>query len=246
MENSNAFLYGKGLFTTIAIRDGKPLFWEKHWRRLNDNSRQVDLDISYLSESDIKAKLTDQLDADGVSDGRARITFSDQRSSSVWPNALEGETNVSIITGKLRKTPPSFTLSISPYRLNSRSPLAGVKSCNYLENILALDEAKSRGCDEAIRLNERGHVAGGCMSNVFWVKGGKLHTPSLMTGCLPGTTREYVLEDLVCEEMEAGSEDLKNADAIYLTSAGIGIVSVSKFEGRELPDESHAITKLAF
>lgn len=246
MENSNAFLYGKGIFTTIAVRNGKPLFWEKHWRRLNDNSRRVDLDISSLSESDIKAKLTDHLAADGVTDGRARITFSDQRSSSVWPSESVGETNVSIITGELHEKPSSFTLRISPYPINSRSPLVGVKSCNYLENILALDEARSRGGDEAIRLNERGHVVGGCMSNVFWVKEGKLHTPSLMTGCLPGTTREYVLEDLVCEEVEASSEDLKNADAIYLTSAGIGIVSFSKFEDRELPDPPHAMLRLAF
>lgn len=246
MENSNAFLYGKGIFTTIAIRNGEPFLWEKHWRRLIDNAARIDLDISAFSESQIKTKLTEQLESDGISNGRARITFSDGRSSSIWPSDSDGEVDVSIITGPPREISSRFSLGISPYTINSHSPLAGVKSCNYLENILALDDAKSRGLDEVIRTNERGFITSGCMSNLFLVKKGMLYTPSLKTGCLPGTTREYVLEHLDCEEVESRIEELNGADAVYLTSAGIGIVRVSEFEGRELADTWHPISQLSF
>ena len=93
-----------------------------------------------------------------------------------------------------------MTLTVSPYRINSKSPLAGVKSCNYLENILAWEAAKAHGFDEAIRLNEKGEIASACLANVFWKKNGEIFTPPLETGCLKGTTRGYVLENLAAAE----------------------------------------------
>ena len=59
---------------------------------------------------------------------------------------------------------------------------------------MALENAKAKGFDEAIRLNERGEVASACMANVFWIKDKKLFTPDLETGCLAGTTREFIIE----------------------------------------------------
>jgi branched-subunit amino acid aminotransferase/4-amino-4-deoxychorismate lyase len=140
--------------------------------------------------------------------------------------------------------PSPFRVTTSPYPVNSRSPLAGIKSCNYLENILAIDEAKGRGFHEAIRVNERGHVTSGCMANVFWLSGGKLFTPASSTGCLPGTTREFVLENLACEEVEAEIGELGSAKAIFLTSAGLGVVAVNEFDGRTLGGRDHRIVQV--
>jgi branched-subunit amino acid aminotransferase/4-amino-4-deoxychorismate lyase len=72
------------------------------------------------------------------------------------------------------------------------------------------------------------------MSNVFWVKGGRLFTPGLNTGCLPGTTRDFILESLDCEEAEAGPDVLLEAEAVYLTSAGLGIVAAARLDERGL------------
>jgi len=99
---------------------------------------------------------------------------------------------------------------------------------------MAREEGKRRGFDEAIRLNERGEIASACMANVFWLKEERLYTPSLKTGCLAGTTREFVLEDLECIEVEAGVETLDQVDAIFLTSAGLGVAQAANFEGKEL------------
>ena len=44
-ERSAFLLYGKGIFTTIAISQGKPLLWEKHWRRLMDNASKLAIDL---------------------------------------------------------------------------------------------------------------------------------------------------------------------------------------------------------
>jgi branched-subunit amino acid aminotransferase/4-amino-4-deoxychorismate lyase len=242
--SSSAWLYGKGIFTTLAIFHGKPLLWEKHCRRLMENAAKVGIDISEYDEESVANALAEIISKHQVTTGRARITFSDESPSEVWGSGGETKVGLSIITAGPRSIPDNFKLSVSPHRVNTTSPLTGVKSCNYLEHLMALDEARSRGFDEAIRLNERGEIASACMANVFWLKSEKLCTPSLKTGCLAGTTREFVLESLECEEVEVGIEALTTADAIFLTSAGIGVVKVAEFEGRQLSPQDHPILDL--
>ena len=241
---SSALLYGKGVFTTIAIRDGIPFLWEKHWRRLIENARKLEITVGGFSEDFVKSSLAGLIVENEKTDGRARITFLDTSSSNIWPTETTSKTSLLIMTGELRPVPENFRLTVSPYPINSLSPLAGVKSCNYLENLLALDEAKSRGFDEAIRVNERGQVTSGAMANVLWLKDDVLYTPSLKTGCLAGTTREYVLENLVAREVEATIDDLKSADAIYLTSAGLGVVRTVEFDYRTFNPTDHPIARL--
>ena len=241
---SNILLYGKGVFTTICIVRGELLFWDKHWARLGCDSGKVGVDLSDFSEMRVFDALQKEIASGGVSDGRARITFLDQRSGGIWPSETENITIMSILVGARRPLPAQFSITASPFRVNTVSPLAGVKSCNYLENLMTLEETKSRGFHEAVRINEREEVTSATMANVFWLKEGVLYTPSLATGCLAGTTREFVLENLDCREVEVGLEELNSADAIYLTSAGLGIVAVAEFEKRKLPNPPHQITKL--
>lgn len=231
---SSTALFGRGIFTTIAICGGQPFLWDKHWRRLTHNAAKIGIDLSDHTENSTRKALSEIIEKNGVGDGRARITFFDERPSSIWPSESDKKTSLHIMTGDRRPVSGNFRLTISPYPVNSRSPLADVKSCNYLENLLAYDEAKERGFNEAIRINERGHITSDCMANVFWLREGRLYTPSLTTGCLAGTTREFVMENIECVEVEAEIEVLNEADAIFLTSAGIGIVEAVEFNGRKL------------
>lgn len=242
---SKSRLYGIGIFTTIAFRDGKLLFWEKHWRRIVRDAKTVGIDLSEHPETKVLFDTADVIAASAINDGRVRITFADEAAGPHWPAAPPlNTTSLDILVGDARPVPSPLRLGVSPYLVNSTSPLAGVKSCNYLENILAIREAKSRGFDEAVRVNERGHITGGCMSNIFWVKDGQTFTPALSTGCLPGTTREFVLESLECVEVEIELNELNNADAIYLTSAGLGIAAVAELDGKQLKNSPHPITEL--
>jgi len=239
--NSAAMLYGKGIFTTVAVRAERPLFWEKHWRRLTSDAAKVGVDMSAFTEKYVLAETGRQLRDIGVRDGRVRITFQDERPGDVWPAENGQNTSMSILTGGMRQLPTKFSLTASPYRLNTFSPLVGVKSCNYLENLMAIVEARGRGFQEALRINDRGAITGGCMSNVFWLKYGKLYTPHLETGCLPGTTREFVLENLLCEETREPMDTLVNAEAIFLSSAGIGVIAVNDLDHRTFDPIDHPI-----
>lgn len=241
---SSAALYGKGVFTTIAIYNGRPFLWEKHWRRLSDNAANLGLNISEHSESNVQGSLVELLEANSVIHGRSRITFFDGSSSPVWRYESERKSSLLITTADFREMPKDFRLTISPYRVNSASPLAGIKSCNYLEKILALGEARDRGFDEAVQLNERGHVVSACLTNIFWLNAGRLYTPRLETGCVPGTTREFVMENLQCKETESGIKSIVSADAVFLTSAGLGVTQARQIDKRALPEIEHPITNM--
>jgi branched-subunit amino acid aminotransferase/4-amino-4-deoxychorismate lyase len=129
-----------------------------------------------------------------------------------------------------------LALTLSPYRLNTLSPLTGVKSVNYLEHIIAWEEAHARDFHEAIVSNERGEIISATMANIFWVTRGTIHTPALITGALSGTTRARVItlaEELAFPLVEGiyDTSDLGDADEIFLTSAthGVGVVTTYDF-----------------
>ena len=244
MDLSNAELYGKGIFTTVAVRNGTPLFWDKHWARLTRDSAIVGVDMSAHPGELVLHELLDAIKAGGLKNSRARITFHDLRPGGIWPGTTSVDTKMSIITGEARGPIEKFSVTVSPYRVNAYSPLVGVKSCNYLDNILGLDEARGRGFDEGIRINSEGAMTGGCVSNIYWLKGGVLFTPVLSTGCLPGTTREYILENLHCHEIAMPIDTLIAVEAIFFSSAGLGVIQANDLDCRTFEPVDHPILHL--
>lgn len=237
-------LYGKGIFTTIAIYNRDPFLWDKHWRRLTSNTLTLGIDISQFSEAFTKRALNELLAANDVMSGRARVTFSDETPSEIWSSNAAPGSSLTIVTGNVKALTNHLRLGVSSFTTNSASPLAGVKSCNYLEKLLARDEARARGFDECVQLNERGEVTSASMANIFWLRRGTLFTPPLSTGCLAGTMREFVMENFECEEVSTGMDELRSADEIFLTSAGIGVVQVVEFDRQILNGERHQILDL--
>lgn len=223
---SSAALYGKSVFTTIAVFNRKPFQWEKHWRRLRADAEKIRVDLSALSEQSIKIALAEVIAANKFENGRARVTLFDESSARIWQPQSKTETSFSIQTADFLPVLSDFRLTVSPFPVNSKSPLAGVKCGNYLENILALEKAKTENFDEAIRLNERGEIVSASAANVFWTKSGAIFTASPETGCLPGTTRAFVTENFPVTETAARFGEILEADEVFLTSAGIGIVKV--------------------
>lgn len=237
---SSAALYGRGIFTTLAVSRGKPFLWDLHEKRLRENAAQIKLDLSEISFELVHNDLLELIKANQLETGRARLTLFDSRSSAFWQTDSTRTIDVLITTAERReKTKNNFKLTISPFRVNSASPLVGVKSCNYLENILALEAANANGFDEAVRINERAEIVSATMANIFWIKDNQILTPALSTGALGGTTRERLLSlikenNLAIVETKSLLEDLQNADEIFLTSAGLGVCSVKSLDSKIL------------
>ncbi len=236
--NTSATLHGRGVFTTLAIYQGQPFLWREHWTRLCDHAARAGVDAGGFDEATVRAALARLLAVNKVERGRARITMLARAVRGLWKmESADGlTTDLLITTGAARPFPDEgLALTVSPYRTNTLSPLAGIKSINFLERILSWEEARGRDFDEAVRMNERGEVVSATLANIFWVKNSTLHTPALSTGALAGTTRARVVElaaEMSIPVVEGVYDlgDLGDADEIFLTSAVLGLALISSFD----------------
>ena len=131
---------------------------------------------------------------------------------------------------------PETTAVTVPWPRNERSAVAGLKTTSYAENVVALAEARKVGATEAILPNTRGRLCEGTGTNVFVALGGRLLTPSLLSGCLAGITRELVLEALPSsDEDDLPMEALAEADEVLLTSSTRDVQPLRMVDGRDLP-----------
>jgi branched-subunit amino acid aminotransferase/4-amino-4-deoxychorismate lyase len=252
---AGAALHGRGVFTTLAVHGGRPFLWPAHWARLREHARRAGVECPF-DEEETRDALARLIEKNGVERGRARITILARAASGPWAaeagaeegKAAEGEageagaagatrcSDLLLMTGDARAVDEeSLALTVSPFRVNTHSPLAGLKTTNYLEHVMAWEEARGRDFDEGVVLNERGEVASATMANLFWVRQGTVHTPALATGALAGTTRARVIElaEGMAVPVVEGVQDLRalaDADEIFLTSAGLGVALVTTFD----------------
>ena len=237
---SSAMLYGRGVFTTLAIYDAKPFLWPRHWQRLTTHAKRLDIDFTGCNEKNVGEALQKLISVNQVEWGRARVIMLARHGRDFWKTKAPGakKTDLLIMTGDPQKVAPAgLSLAVSPYRVNTSSPTSGIKSLNYLDNVLAWEEAQSRDFDEAVVLNERGEIVSATTANLFWAKNGTLHTPNLSTGALAGVTRECVIEIahkhfLPLLEGIYEMTDLTDADEIFLTSSSLGVAAVTTFDFR--------------
>src|SRR5437763_191502 len=186
-------LHGYGVFTTLRIYNGHPFLFNEHWQRLEQNARSIGLEQTWAQEA-VRDGLMELISSNRVVEGKSRITLL-QSEGRFWRlGAHEAKTDLLIFTAPLQARATEVALTLSPYRINSTSPLAGIKVTSNLQQILTLKEAEARGFDEALVLNERGEVCEAAAANIFWTRGGVLYTPTLSTGCLPGIARQLVLD----------------------------------------------------
>lgn len=230
-------LFGRGVFTTIAIHEGTAFLWDSHWERINAHAGRVGVDLAGIKSETVLSSLDQLIKANRIREGRARLSLMAHGNSGVWSRkgATARKTDVLLMTAEARPVTEELAITVSPYRVNTLSPLVGIKSLNYLEPILAWEEAQSRDFAEAVRLNERGAVVSCTMANIFWVSDGTIYTPALATGALAGTTREVIIElarELAIPLIEGVYElpALADADEIFITSAGRGVALVTSFD----------------
>ena len=238
---SSAMLYGRGVFTTVAVYNAKPFLWPEHWRRLEDHAERLNVDCSGTNERSVGEALRKLIAVNQVRNGRARVILLARSGRDVWKPKKEGarKTDLLIMTSEAQKASPAgMSLAVSPYRFNTFSPLVGIRSLNYLEQVLSWEEAQARDFDEAVMLNERGEIVSATMANIFWAREGTLHTPALSTGAIAGITRAAVIE-LAGKQFIPVIEgifelaDLAEADEIFLTSASLGVAFVNTFDFRQ-------------
>ena len=235
------FLYGYGLFETMRAFGGRAFRLERHLDRLARSAELLGLTVD---NGTLAEAVAETLQANGLVNARVRIAVSAGQGRMPPDPATCSDPTVLILADEPRPYPDDkysegFSSIVSTIRRNSRSPLSGIKSANYLESLLARQEAGAAGVDEALFLNEKGLLAEASMSNLFLVCNDELLTPPVESGVLPGITREAVLELASLEgittcKRDVSLEDLYRAQEAFLTNAGMGVMPLTKVEDRPI------------
>jgi aminodeoxychorismate lyase len=233
------FLYGDGLFETVAVHQGSPFRWSAHWQRLLHAARVMRLELP-LGEADMRQILAELNRRNAAADCVTRLTITRGIGPRGYSPRHARDPVVVVSQHRFAVTPGAelrgWRVVTSRFRVLANDPVATLKSCNRLVQVLARAEAEGQGADEALLLNSDGYVAELAGANVFAVTQGRVMTPALSSGALPGVTRAVVLErlraqDIVCSEEAMTPEDLRRADGVFATLTGLGIVQVTMLDG---------------
>ena len=120
--------------------------------------------------------------------------------------------------------PASTSLLLVPWTRNENSPLAGLKTTSYAENVFALAAAKQHGFSEALFCDTSGRLCEGTGTNIFVVSNGRVSTPSDTCGLLRGITRDLLIEwasdaGVSIIERDVNPKELWDADEVFITSS---------------------------
>jgi branched-subunit amino acid aminotransferase/4-amino-4-deoxychorismate lyase len=128
---------------------------------------------------------------------------------------------------------------VASFRVAASDRVVQHKTASRLLNVLAAAEARERGADNALFVNTDGHVTEGTSSNVFWIENGKVFTPPISAGLLPGVTRAIVFElcaelGLDVKERTTTVESLFESEGVFLTFTTRGVVEVTTLDKQSL------------
>jgi branched-chain amino acid aminotransferase len=235
----SGLLCGWGLFTTMRIIDGVAFAFERHWQRLERDAQRTRCPFPFDLEA-VRAQLGEVLRLNQVRDGAARI-YVIRNQPGMWSSS-ENFVNADLLI--CSADAPSYRdevrLTVRPSGRYAAEPLAGVKVTSWLDNVWNLHEAQQAGFDEVVLLNERGEVAECTAANIFCVHSGRVKTPPLSSGCLPGVTRAVVLEigaeaGIPVDEQTLLPEDLYAASEVFVSSTNRNVLPVSEIDGHKIP-----------
>lgn len=240
---SQTLHYGYGVFEGIrayATKNGTKIFKVKeHFDRLKKSAELVNIPFNYDVQELITATY-ELLEKNNLSDAYVRpLVFCDPNMSLTKPNKV----SIMICTWKWGAYlgEKLLRLTVSSYcRPHPRSIKIEAKVCgHYVNSILATNEAKDNGFDEALLLDSDGYLAEGPGANLFFEKDGVLFTPQL-GNILPGITRATVLElaDELGLEVRQGlfkPEELKSADSAFYCGTAAEIIGIESLDDYQFP-----------
>lgn len=246
--SDRGFLLGDGAFETIRVEQGRLRRWARHRARL----------AGALNALEIAAPDWDQVEAAArrlsreIGDAVVRLTVS-RGEHGPGMSAPSGEPGTVLITARpLPKAPSALSLTLAGEPRREPSSLAvRFKLTQYADPLHARRRAASVGADMAVMLSSAGHVSCADSASLFWVeKGGRVMTPGADCAALNGTARGALM--LACsdagvtlEEVKAGPDALKSAEAAFVTNAVLGLVPVARLDDHAFVANHPLVSRLA-
>ncbi len=238
------FLLGDGVFESMRSVAGRIFRIGRHLERLRRSASLIGLDLPQDGAA-IPRAVDETLRANGLREARARVTITRGPGRPGDYLYAPGPPTIVIVTLPFREIDPAVReagIDVSIPRRRQVPPDVldpAIKSTSRLSSVLARREASACGSFEAILLDAQGNLTEGTVSNLFIVSRGRLLTPALPDGCLPGITRAAVI-DLAREDAIEVREEclpaaaLDSADELFLTNTSWEILPVARVDGRPI------------
>ncbi len=222
---------GDGVFEALKVVQGRPFALTRHLERLARSAASLglpdpDLGVLRLAVGEVLAQ-------EHLPLGRVRITYTGGPAPLGSGRGAADPTTV-VVAAPMDPAPQSTAVRRVRWPRNERGALAGVKSTSYAENVVALAEAATHGASEALFENLAGNLCEGTGSNVGYVVGGEVRTPTLEAGCLAGVTRALLVEWYDVREIDEPIGVLDQADEIFLMSTTRDVQAVHRCDARQL------------
>ena len=194
--NNRAFQYGDGLFETIRYERGQIWFWPDHVARLSAGMAALQLPPpSDFTADTLYQRLLHLISINELSDQTVRVKIQVWRQPGglYTPTINEADWLITAQRGGVFSITEKVNAGVyADFRL-APSPISTFKTLNALPYVLAGLHKERSGLDEVILLDTEGHLAECLASNLFWLAGQTLYTPSLQTGCINGILRRQLL-----------------------------------------------------
>lgn len=230
--NDRGFRYGQHLFETMAIRNGKVLFFEEHWARLMLGAKRHDFPMEDVWHQGVENFLKTKSWRDGV--------------LRIFLTAGEGSPLSPIIKPQLfllweeADFPSEEKLKTGIKVVSLDAPIGtitwGEKTGNYWEHLKALEVARQAGTEEGLIFDAEGFLISATMANVIlWMEDGRIVTPPRARGARDGVMLAQVrqrLPNLI--EADVSREDLKKVMAMVVTNSRLGVMPVAVLDEKKL------------
>jgi branched-chain amino acid aminotransferase len=240
----HGFLYGDGVFEGIRVYHGRIFKLDAHVDRLFESAHTLGIQIP-LGRQEMTRAILETVRRTGLRDAYIRPVVSRGPGDLGIDPRKCPRPNVIIIVDTIqmyseeayRKGLRMITTATRQRPVDVLNPR--IKTCNYLNNILARMEVNLVGVDEGLMLTTQGYVAECTADNIFIVKSGRVLTPPPHLGILQGVTRQTVL-DLCGHLGMSGAEqiltlhDMYGADECFLTGTGAELGPVVELDGRKI------------
>lgn len=234
--HDRGFTLADGVFETLRTHGTAPLWLADHVARLRAGAALLGIPVPF-DDNELQRGTAALLARAGYDRGALRITLTRGPAAQrgLWPTGEPLRPTVLASVAPLATHAPVRVVVARTTRRNERSPLASIKTLNYGDNLLARREAVVRGADDALLLSTADRVACATVGNLFVRIGGRLRTPPLIDGALPGLARARLLTQTDADEVPLERDDLARVTAAFVSNS-LGCTSIAKLEGRRLDD----------
>ena len=237
---NRAFCYGDGLFETIVTGPHRINLIDNHLRRLKKGSQSLGIIFPEdLTLSNLKLWVEELIEENKITgDYRVKIHLWRNEGGLYTPSQNHSSFLIELSQNDMPLVIGDLSIGLNEEYVNTYSPISRFKSKNALKYIMLGKIRQERNLDDIIMLDSQGRLSESFASNLFWIDGDDIFTPSLLTGCVSGVMRDFILEFMrktgsPVKEVLVDESALESCSSIF-TSNGAGLKWFNHYEGRPL------------